>query len=120
MTSLNVDSAWGPAPAAGGRRRPEALARRFHDLGFQQDAAAMAALLAPGAVLLNARDDVRMSDAAFLSLPGVGRAGRTVIVPTLTSGSTAVLRKTTAWGGEILRVVQTDGGCVTGVTSFYD
>ena len=117
-----------PAPAAGGQCRPdpasaetpEALARRFHDLGFQQDAAAMAALLAPGAVIHNAHDDVRMSDAEFLSLLGVGRAGRTDIVQTLTSGSTAVLRKTTAYGGEILLVVQTDGGCVTGVTSFYD
>ena len=74
----------------------------------------------PGAVLHNAHDDFRMSDADFLSLLGVGRAGRTEIVQTLTSGATAVLRKTTAWGGEILLVVQTDGGCVTGVTSFYD
>ena len=55
-----------------------------------------------------------MSDAEFLPLRGVGRAGRTGIVQTLTSGATAVLRKTTAWGGEILPVVQTDGGCVTG------
>ena len=80
----------------------------------------MAALLAPGAVIVNAHDDFRMSDEDFLSLLGVGRAGRTEIVQTLTSGSTAVLRNTTAWGGEILLVVQTDGGCVTGVTSFYD
>ena len=117
-----------PAPAGGGQCRPdpasaetpEALARRFHDLGFQQDAAAMAALLAPGAVIHNAHDDVRMSDEDFLSLLGVGRAGRTEIVQTLTSGATAVLRETTAYGGEILLVVQTDGGCVTGVTSFYD
>ena len=117
-----------PAPATSGQCRPdpasaetpEALARRFHDLAFQQDAAAMAALLAPGAVLHNAHDDVRMSDADFLSLLGVGRAGRTEIVQTLTSGSTAVLRERTATGGEILLVVQTDGGCVTGVTSIYD
>lgn len=74
----------------------------------------LAALLAPGAVLLNADDDVRMSDADFLSLLGVGRAGRTEIVQTLTSGSTAILRETTAYGGGILLVVQTDGGCVTG------
>ena len=117
-----------PASATSGQCRPdpasaetpEALARRFHDLGFQQDAAAMAALLAPGAVIHNAHDDFRMSDEDFLSLPGVGRAGRTEIVQTLTSGSTAVLRERTATGGEILLVVQTDGGCVTGVTSYYD
>lgn len=76
--------------------------------------------LAPGAVLHNAHDDFRMSGAEFLSLLGVGRAGRTEIVQTLTSGATAVLRKRTAYGGEILLVVQTDGGCVTGVTSSYD
>ena len=83
-----------PDPASAGT--PEALARRFHDLAFRQDIEAMAALLAPGALLLNADDDVRMSDADFLSLPGVGRAGRTGIVQTLTSGATAVLRETTA------------------------
>lgn len=117
-----------PAPATAGQCRPdpgsaetpEALARRFHDIAFRQDIEAMAALLAPGAVLLNAHDDFRMSDADFLSLLGVGRAGRTEIIQTLTSGATAVLRERTATGGEILLVVQTDGGCVTGVTSFYD
>lgn len=117
-----------PAPATAGQCRPdpasaetpEALARRFHTIAFRQDIEAMAALLALGAVIHNAHDDVRMSDADFLSLLGVGRAGRTEIVQTLTSGSTAVLRERTAVGGEILLVVQTDGGCVTGVTSFYD
>ena len=107
-----------PDPASA--ETPEALARRFHEIAFRQDSEAMAALLAPGAVIHNAHDDFRMSDADFLSLLGVGRAGRTEIVQTLTSGGTAVLRERTARGGEILMVVQTDGGCVTGVTSYYD
>lgn len=117
-----------PAPATAGQCRPdpdaagtpEAVARRFHDLGFLQDSEAMAALITPGSTFINAHDDFRMSDEDFLALLGVGRAGRTEILETLTSGSTAVLRKATAYGGEILLVVQTDGGCVTGVTSFYD
>lgn len=117
-----------PAPATAGQCRPdpgaaatpEAVARRFHELGFRQDREAMAALITPGSAFVNAHDDVRISDEDFLAILGVGRAGRTEILETLTSGATAVLREQTAYGGEILLVVRTDGGCVTGVTSFYD
>ena len=117
-----------PAPATAGRCRPdpeaaatpEAVARRFNDLGFLQDREAMADLLTPGSAFHNVHDDLRLSDEDFLVLLGVGRAGRTEILETVTSGSTAVLRTATAYGGEILLAVQTDGGCVTGVTSFYD
>ncbi len=117
-----------PAPATAGQCRPdpgsaatpEAVARRFDEVAFRQDRAAMAALITPGSAFTNAHDDARMSDEDFLAILGVGRAGRTEILETLTSGATAVLREQTAYGGEILMVVQTDGGCVTGVTSFYD